>query len=137
VDLDTAEAVELGPRCFIPTIKSGRVSGPHSHWWYRSEGVRTERWRDTDGVTLVELRSIGCQTVVESSTYPERDRYLWHHETDSAGERPRITEVKAEHLAQACRSLATATLIARHLPPVGVATNSHSRSPASCSRTIG
>jgi hypothetical protein len=119
VDLDTPETVALGPIYLIPTIKSGRVSAPHSHWWYRSEGARTERWRDTNGITLAELRSTGCQTVVEPSTHPEGDRYLWHHETDSAGGRSRITEAKAEQLAQACRSLATAALIARHLPPVG------------------
>jgi DNA-binding transcriptional ArsR family regulator len=67
----------------------------------------------------VELRSTGCQTLVEPSTHPEGDRYLWHHEADSARGRPRITEAEPEHLAHACRSLATAALIARRLPPVG------------------
>jgi hypothetical protein len=74
VDLDTPEAVELGSRFLIPTLMSGRQSVPRSHWWYRSEGARTERWKDTDGVTLVELRSTGCQSVVEPSTHPEGDR---------------------------------------------------------------
>ena len=67
----------------------------------------------------MELRSTGCQTLVEPSTHPEGDRYLWHHEADSARGRPRITEAEPEHLAHACRSLATAALIARRLPPVG------------------
>jgi hypothetical protein len=32
VDLDTPEAVELGPLFLTPTIKSGRESAPCSHW---------------------------------------------------------------------------------------------------------
>jgi len=68
VDLDVPEAVELGPLFLTSTVKSGRESAPRSHWWYRSEGAHTQRWKDTDGVTLVELRSTGCQTLVEPST---------------------------------------------------------------------
>ena len=119
VDLDAPEAVELGPLFLTSTVKSGRGSAPRSHWWYRSEGAHTQRWKDTDGVTLVELRSTGCQTLVEPSTHPEGDRYLWHHESDTANGHPRITEVEHEQLAHACRSLATAALMARRLPPVG------------------
>ena len=119
VDLDTPEAVELGPRFLSPTLTSGRQSVPRSNWWYRSEGARTERWKDIGGVTLVELRSTGCQTLVEPSTHPEGDRYLWHHEPDHAGAYSRISELDREDLARSCRSLATAVLIARRLPPVG------------------
>ena len=71
VDLAAPEAVELGPQFLIPTLKSGRESAPRSHWWYRAEGARTQRWKDTDGVTLVELRSTGCQTLVEPSIHPD------------------------------------------------------------------
>jgi hypothetical protein len=99
VDLDTPESVELGPQFLSPTIKSGRESAPHSHWWYRSVGARTQRWKDTGGMTLVGLRSTGCQTLVEPSTHPEGDRYLWHHETDTASRHPRITEIEHEDLA--------------------------------------
>jgi putative DNA primase/helicase len=119
VDLNTPDAVELGPRFLIPTIKSGRVSAPRSHWWYRSDGVSTQRWKYTHSVTLVELRSTGCQTIVEPSTHPEGDRYIWHHETDSPGGHSRITELDRDDLARARRSLATAALVARLLPPVG------------------
>src|SRR5215204_738321 len=100
VDLDTPEAIELGPLFLIPTIRSGRESAPRSHWWYRSEGARTQRWKDKDSVTLVELRSTGCQTVVEPSTHPEGDRYLWHHEPDPSGGSSEITELDREDLAR-------------------------------------
>jgi hypothetical protein len=43
VDLDVPEAVELGPRFLGSTLRSGRQSAPRSHWWYRSEGARTQR----------------------------------------------------------------------------------------------
>lgn len=119
VDLDVPEAVDLGPRFLTPTIKSGRENIPRSHWWYRSEGTRTERWKDVGGATLVELRSTGCQTVVEPSVHPDGDRYLWHHGTDTASDHPQMTELAREDLVRSCRSLATASLIARHLPPVG------------------
>lgn len=118
VDLDAPEAVEIGARFLLPTIKSGRESAPRSHWWYRSEVVRTQRWKDTRGVTLVELRSTGCQTIVEPSIHPEGDRYLWHHEVDMARGRPRLAEVEPEDLARACCYLTTAALVARRLPPV-------------------
>jgi DNA-binding transcriptional ArsR family regulator len=120
VDLDAPEAVELAPRFLPPTLKSGREGAPRSHWWYRSSGARTEKWKDTDGATLVELRSTGCQTVVEPSTHPDGGRYLWHHEAAGPpGGHAGITEVAREGLVRACRSLATAALVARRLPPVG------------------
>jgi hypothetical protein len=67
----------------------------------------------------VELRSIGCQTVVEPSIHPEGERYLWHHEKDSPGGYAAIAQVAREELIGAWRLLATAALVARRLPPVG------------------
>jgi hypothetical protein len=137
VDLDAPEAVELGPRFLLPSLKSGRESASCSHWWYRSEGASTHRWKDTDGATLVELRSTGCQTLVEPSRHPDGDRYLWHHEDGPASERLRIMEIEPEDVASACRYLATATLVARRLPPVGGRHHFALPSPASCSGTAG
>jgi hypothetical protein len=119
VDLDAPEAVELAPLFLPSTLKSGREGAQRSHWWYRSEGARTERWKDTDGVTLLELRSTGCQTVVEPSIHPEGDRYLWHHDKGSPGGYAAIAQVAREELIGGCRLLATAALVARRLPPVG------------------
>ena len=137
VDLDAPEAVELGPRFLPATLRSGREGAPRSHWWYRSEGARTEKWKDTDGATLVELRSTGCQTVVEPSTHPDGDRYLWHHEADPPGGHAGITQVTREGLVRACRSLATAALVARRLPPVGGRHDFALALAGSCSRVAG
>ena len=113
VDCDVPEAVSCAPYFLPETVRSGRESSPRSHWWYRSEGARTDRFKDVDGTTLLELRSTGCQTLVAPSLHPAGDRYLWEE-----GIRE-ISAVSPEELSRRCRLLATATLIARRLPPVG------------------
>src|SRR5829696_3097220 len=110
VDCDVQEAVSAAPYFLPKTARSGRESSPESHWWYRSGGVRTERFKDVDGSTLLELRSTGNQSLVAPSLHPEGDRYLW---AEGAHE---IVEISPEELGRSCRLLATATLVARHLP---------------------
>lgn len=114
VDQDVPEAVKIAWRFLPETLISGRESMPYSHRWYRVAGAETEKWKDTDGKMLLELRSTGCQTLVEPSIHPEGERYVWHRDGGVG-----ITKLPAEELLGACRELATATLIARHLPPVG------------------
>jgi len=114
VDLDVPEAIELAGHFLPPTLTSGRASAPTSHRWYRVSGVKTERWKETDGQMLVELRSTGCQTLVEPSVHPSGERYVWHRDGET-----RIEEITPGALLRACRELATATLLTRHLPPVG------------------
>jgi hypothetical protein len=114
VDLDVPEAVKLAGHFLPPTLTSGRVSAPTSHRWYRAIGAKTEKWKDTDGEMLVELRSTGCQTIVEPSIHPNGERYGWHR-----GGETLIEELSPEALLRSCRELATATLFARHLPRVG------------------
>jgi putative DNA primase/helicase len=113
VDLDVPEATKIAGRFLKPTLTSGRESTPHSHWWYRAPGAKTEKWKDLDGETLLELRSTGCQTLVEPSVHPDNgERYRWHRNGEAEKDDPNA-------LSQACRQLATATLVARHLPPIG------------------
>src|SRR5215213_10244144 len=57
VDLDVPVAIELAGHFLPPTLTSGRASAPTSHRWYRAIGAKTEKWKDTDGEMLVELRS--------------------------------------------------------------------------------
>jgi hypothetical protein len=113
VDLDPVEAVKIAGRFLPPTLTSGRESRPHSHWWYVTPGVASCDWKDTDGSKLVELRSTGRQTLVAPSTHPDGDVYIWHAETGL-----RMAEIGAQELSRRLRELATATLIARHLPPI-------------------
>jgi hypothetical protein len=110
-DFDVVEAAELAGRFMPPTLTSGRESRPHSHWWFISPGAKTEKFKDVDGTVLLELRSSGCQTIVAPSTHPSGDRYVWHSESGL-----KIAHVEAAELKRRLRELATAALIARHLP---------------------
>ncbi len=114
VDLDCSEAVALAGRFLEPTLTSGRDSIPDGHWWYIAPGLEH---REFEGIpktasegTILELRSTDHQTVVEPSVHPSGERYRWSR----SGLEPR--EIGAEDLTKAGCLLATAALIARHLP---------------------
>jgi len=135
VDLDADEAVMIAGRFLPPTLTSGRKSRPHSHWWYVSPGAESRDWKDADGSKLVELRSGGRQTLVAPSIHPSGERYLWHRESGLEA-----VEISPEELADSLNVLATAALVARHLPPIknpvtgegGEDTTTASPSLASC-----
>jgi hypothetical protein len=114
VDLDSDEAIKIAFRFLPATLTSGRKIRPHSHCWYVAPGVKSADWRDVDGKKLVELRSTGRQTLVAPSTHPDGDEYVWHSEVGL-----KIAEVSAAELRERCRELATATLVASHVPPEG------------------
>jgi hypothetical protein len=112
VDLDVPEAVNIAGRFLPQTLTSGRGSRPDSHWWPRAKGATNRDFRDTDGKKrLVELRSTGRQTLVAPSVHPSGEKYIWHRESGLD-----VAEIPAEELE--VRELATAALIARHLPPI-------------------
>jgi hypothetical protein len=113
VDLDVPGATKIAGRFLPPTLRSGRESSPHSHWWYAAPGLHTAKFKDVDGKVLLEVRSTGCQTIVAPSVHPDGERIVWH---DSGCEPVRVS---ARELAARVRELATATLIARHVPPIG------------------
>jgi hypothetical protein len=113
VDLDVAEAAHVAGRFLPATVTSGRKSSPYSHRWYLSPGAETIRHKDADGQVLVELRSTGCQTIVAPSVHPGGERIVWHD--TSIG----LTKVDVKALSANVRELATAVLIARHVPPIG------------------
>jgi hypothetical protein len=110
LDLDADEAVRIAFRFLPATLTSGRKSRPHSHCWYVAPGAESSDWKDVDGKKLVELRSTGRQTLVAPSTHPDGDEYVWHSGLE-------MEAIPAGELVARCRELATATLIARHLPP--------------------
>jgi hypothetical protein len=59
---------------------------------------------------LLELRSTGHHTLVAPSVHPSGERYRWSESGMEA------REIGAEDLTRRCQELATAALIARHLP---------------------
>jgi hypothetical protein len=114
VDLDADEAVKIAFRFLPATLTSGRKCRPHSHCWYVAPGAESADWKDSEGKKLVELRSNGRQTLVAPSTHPDGDEYVWHSEAGL-----KMAEISAAELRKRCRELATAALIARHVPPEG------------------
>lgn len=114
VDLDVEEACKIADWFLPVTLVSGRESTPGSHHWYVSPGLKNRKWQDTDGVVLLETRSTRSQTLVEPSVHPSGESYAW----DRHGLLEPI-EVDAEELHKRCRELATATVLARHMPAGG------------------
>ena len=114
-DIDTAEALTIAD-WFLPlTLVGGRKSTPRAHRYYRAPGAKTMKWQDTNGAMLLEVRSTGCQMLVEPSVHPETgEPYRWVREGALEA-----VETVAEDLEKRCTKLATATVIARHLPPIG------------------
>ncbi len=70
VDMDVPETLRIADRFLPETLRSGREGTPGAHAWFRSPGARSEKWHDTDGTVLLELRSDGCQTLVPPSVHP-------------------------------------------------------------------
>jgi hypothetical protein len=110
VDLDKPEAAMLAGRLFDPTLTSGRESTPDAHWWFFAEGAPHTTFKDLDGSMILELRSTGHHTLVQPSVHPSGERYRWSESGLS------IATVSGEDLLRRCRELATAALIAKHLP---------------------
>lgn len=112
VDLDTPEARKIAGRFLPTTLTSGRPSSPDSHWWYYAENAEYRTFSDLapNGEVLLELRSNGHHTLVYPSVHPSGERITW---SESGLETHRMD---AGELLEACRKLAAATLIARHLP---------------------
>jgi hypothetical protein len=111
VDLDVAEVRRVAGRFLEPTLTSGRASSPDSHWWYVCPGAEYRAFKDIGGETILELRSTGHHTLVWPSVHPSGEEIRWSEAGLEA------QEIGAEDLTRACRELASAGLIARHLPP--------------------
>ena len=111
VDLDCPEAARAAEHFLPPTLTSGRASSPGSHRWYVSPDTENGEWKDADGKKkLIELRSTGRQTLVEPSAHTSGERYAWRRSGT------KIAEIGAADLRARCTELATAVLVARHLP---------------------
>jgi len=114
VDLDVPEAIAISGEFLPETLSGGREGTPHAHAFYVAGGAKTGKWQDADGTMLLELRSDGCQTLVEPSVHPTGEAYRWNR-----GGPAEPIEVDAGLLHRQCTELATATAVARRMPPVG------------------
>ena len=115
VDIDVPEALTIADRFLEDTLCGGRTSSPRVHRYHQVHGLKSKKWQDTDGVVLLELRATGYQTLVEPSIHPDTgERYDW----DREGLLEPV-EVDADELHKRCVDLATATVVARHVPVGG------------------
>ncbi|MDA2912980.1 bifunctional DNA primase/polymerase [Acidobacteriia bacterium AH_259_A11_L15] len=113
LDLDTLQARLLAP-AFLPRTEAvlGRPSNPASHWLYLADPlVGSAKFQDTDGKTLLELRSSGCQTVFPPSQH-SGEIVAWYKDGEPA-------RSDGEALRRCARKLAVAALLARHWPAQG------------------
>ena len=113
VDLDDVTAVGLAHH-FLPQtgLVHGRPGKPRSHYYYIAGGVKTVRFKDTAGRTIVELRGTGCQTVVPPSLHPSGEAHRWEEDGEPAN-------VPADELFARVRALAVCGLLAQHWPAQG------------------
>ena len=114
IDLDVPEAPGLA-ESFLPTTEMvhGRKAKPRSHWWYRiGDPPAPQKFVDTDGSCILEIRSEGQQTLVPPSVHPSGEKLRWEKNGP-----PR--KIEAGKLIRAACSLAAAALIVRHYPNVG------------------
>lgn len=118
VDLDSAEAVALGPT-FLPATDAvfGRKSKLKSHWLYMvTPAATTSKFKDParrgKEATILEIRSTGCQTVFPGSLHESGEHVCW--EGDGGPYHP--TPVTLAELTDAVRRVAAAAMLTAHWP---------------------
>ncbi len=112
VDCDTPEAITCAKELMPATLISGRGSLT-SHFWYKSLSLSESlKFKDLDGQMVVELRSDQHQTAVYPSVHPSGETYKWFNSKEPL-------EISSDDLVERVTFVATAALIARHLPPGG------------------
>src|SRR6185437_9355238 len=119
VDRDCSEAITVADY-FLPETGCvfGRASKPRSHHFYICEPnnalsrPRPEKFCAPDGITLVEVRADGQQTVVPPSLHPSGEFYEFSKDGEPA-------VVSGDDLRRDVARVAAAALIARHWPAQG------------------
>jgi len=116
VDKDCAEVLAVDDRFLPATLATGKESAPRSHSWFLPTGAAPvyKKFTDTNKETIVELRFEGNkQTVIPPSVHPDTGgRYV-------VGTDLPVAEWDAREMRRGVGMLATAGLIARHLPNGG------------------
>lgn len=112
IDLDCSEAVRLAPRFLPDTCRFGREGKRSSHWLFVCKDAKTQKFQGPAGM-LLEIRSTGAQTLFPGSTHPTGGAITF----DSDEIAP--VSISWEELLSAARSLAAASLLAKHWPQEG------------------
>jgi Bifunctional DNA primase/polymerase, N-terminal len=114
IDIDVPEGLKIAEKFLTTTLAGGRTGTRRAHHFYVSPDAKTKKWTGDDGTVLLELRSTGCQTLIEPSVHPSGQPYLWDRDVTAE-----LAEIAAEDLERHCTELATATAIARCVPEKG------------------
>jgi hypothetical protein len=125
IDLDCPEAVSLAPEFLDDTAKFGRAGARDSHWVYWAIDSRYEEFNDPitterDKKRLLEIRSgpAGHQTVFPPSVHQGTGAVVqWK---GSWPEKDTITTIDSRALRRKAATLASATLLLRYWPGLGV-----------------
>jgi Bifunctional DNA primase/polymerase, N-terminal len=128
VDLDSIEAVHVGPYFLPRTLCFGRPSKPRSHWLYQSDLCRAEdkaaiqfkfatgSGKDRKEQMILELRigggGKGAQTVFPGSVHETGELIAWDEKED-------IARAEGDNLKHRCARAASAALLAEHFPSKG------------------
>lgn len=115
IDIDCPEGLSIAPQLLPETsLIFGREGNPASHRIYQCDdkSPATEKFTDTDGSVLIELRSDGHATNFPPSMHPSGEFYEFEEEGEPG-------TVSAANLSSAVRLVATACLCERHWPDKG------------------
>jgi hypothetical protein len=109
VDLDCPEAIAVAP-AFLPPAKMiwGRY-GESRHYGYLAPGLRTEKFNNPNGQTLVEIRGDRLQSMVPPSKHPDGGTVQWVT-------KGRPGEIDSQCLLTAVDQIAATAMIAQHWP---------------------
>jgi putative DNA primase/helicase len=118
VDLDCTEARQLAPTFLPETLRGAKGKEAPSQYFYRSAGLGYKKFSELGRPgELIALKASnngrGHQLAVEPSIHREKGPYHFVGGYNPAA----IAVVGKENLRHCVGMLATATLVARHLPP--------------------
>lgn len=117
IDLDGPFTIEAGAMILPSTgLVMGRDSRPASHWFYRIEGdARSVKVvHPVHGMTLVEFRGDGCQTMMAGSEHPDGELVRFE-----AGKDQEPSWVSRQDLLKAVRQIATVSVLSGLWNPLG------------------
>lgn len=81
IDLDTPEAIQAARHILPTTLRSGRLTAPRSHYWFRStdlSGVYKPFQDPRDTTMLMEVRGTpGHYTIIPPSIHKTGEQYTW------------------------------------------------------------
>lgn len=115
LDLDCDEAQVIANSSIEDGFNAMMSRGgdyPTHYFFHAKDTVKTKRYKDIDGSTILEIRGDGCQTIIPPSIHPDGSSYVWLQEPSLQQK----IEVSPPRLEKNAALLAVLSLLARHWP---------------------